>query len=671
MLMTHRLTSGCLRSLAFLFTLALLAVHPATADISGVLEVADTNGRLAANKEVVLLEATNGPPIERGVARTDDNGAFTIATDVTETDSVFYLSVNVRPRVRYICVVGGELPPTATINELTTVAACYAFAQFYRTGNIAGEDFPLYIANEMHGNLVDFETGEISGVLLDPPNADQTNSLRMLRTLANLYNRCAVNPYIAVALNRLTYVRGEDRTRFTDESLARLARHPERNVQRLYRLAQWRQPYEPALEDQPDVWCITVKVNDSGSDTFLIGGPANVAWDSFGYAWVTNNVNQGEGTSGRYILALQPNGKPSDGTNGTPDSPIFGGGLKGGGWGIDVDDDDRVWASNFGWGPNNDTDPPELQNWPQEDPADGTGSISLLDATDGSILSPDEGFYGGVWRAQAVEVEEPSGNVWIASLENDSVVVYLGGDPDNSKSLQFYDNAKPFGVLPIGDGEAWVTNSGGLAAGEFESSVAKVRFNEEGELETTFIKPVGNSLRVPVQDSYGNVWVASLGDSSVYAFDADGNQLGRFEGGGIDGPWGLAIDGEDNIWVSNFSDIEIVNDYGPGRISKLAGANPDTRPRRAKLGDPISPDTGYTVLSAGEEVTLHTGIPLYGEDAPPSFTPMMRQTSLQIDAAGNIWTINNWKPSDFNNLIIGNPGGDGIVIFVGLAPPPN
>jgi hypothetical protein len=49
---------------------------------------------------------------------------------------------------------------------------------------------------------------------------------------------------------------------------------------------------------------------------------------------------------------------------------------------------------------------------------------------------------------------------------------------------------------------------------------------------------------------------------------------------------------------------------------------------------------------------------------------MMRQTAVVIDQAGNIWSINNWKP-DFDIDTIGqNPGGDGIIIFVGLAPPP-
>lgn len=39
------------------------------------------------------------------------------------------------------------------------------------------------------------------------------------------------------------------------------------------------------------------------------------------------------------------------------------------------------------------------------------------------------------------------------------------------------------------------------------------------------------------------------------------------------------------------------------------------------------------------------------------------------DQAGNIWALNSWKP-DFDIDVCCNPGGDGAVIFVGLAPPP-
>jgi hypothetical protein len=46
----------------------------------------------------------------------------------------------------------------------------------------------------------------------------------------------------------------------------------------------------------------------------------------------------------------------------------------------------------------------------------------------------------------------------------------------------------------------------------------------------------------------------------------------------------------------------------------------------------------------------------------------MRQTNVVIDCAGNIWAINNFKPS-WDVDVLKNPGGDGIVIFVGLATP--
>jgi len=42
----------------------------------------------------------------------------------------------------------------------------------------------------------------------------------------------------------------------------------------------------------------------------------------------------------------------------------------------------------------------------------------------------------------------------------------------------------------------------------------------------------------------------------------------------------------------------------------------------------------------------------------------MRSTEVNIDQAGNLWFINNWKP-DFDIDSVGqNPGGDGIIIFV-------
>ena len=101
------------------------------------------------------------------------------------------------------------------------------------------------------------------------------------------------------------------------------------------------------------------------------------------------------------------------------------------------------------------------------------------------------------------------------------------------------------------------------------------------------------------------------------------------------------------------------------------GAAHSSSPLGMATGTPISPGTGYTLPSAGAPVTLHDGSPLY-KDGTECYSPMMRCTSCQIDQAGNVWAVNNWKPR-FRTAFEpneGNPGGDGVVIFVGLAKPP-
>ena len=99
------------------------------------------------------------------------------------------------------------------------------------------------------------------------------------------------------------------------------------------------------------------------------------------------------------------------------------------------------------------------------------------------------------------------------------------------------------------------------------------------------------------------------------------------------------------------------------RIGKSAG-NGEQSPEEFRPRNWLHADT-----SAGEEVLLHDESPLYGPGTPPAFTPMMRTTGINIDRAGNVWAVNNWKP-DFDIDVKDSPRGDGICIFVGLAKPP-
>jgi len=81
----------------------------------------------------------------------------------------------------------------------------------------------------------------------------------------------------------------------------------------------------------------------------LLGGPANLAFDSAGYAWLTNNVKQGQTSSSDVAIVLKPNGKPADGdADWAPTSPLRGGGLLGTGFGVVVDPLENVWFGNVG-----------------------------------------------------------------------------------------------------------------------------------------------------------------------------------------------------------------------------------------------------------------------------------------------------------------------------------
>ena len=120
-----------------------------------------------------------------------------------------------------------------------------------------------------------------------------------------------------------------------------------------------------------------------------------------------------------------------------------------------------------------------------------------------------------------------------------------------------------------------------------------------------------------------------------------------FNQGGLSVPWGNAVDGDDTVWVFNFGhtpleDVEIGFTWPDTGISRFCGTG--KCPSGLNLGDPISPDTGYT------------------SDA------IERITGGGIDPSGNIWLMNNWKktaPIFYDT----NPGGNSFIIVPGAAAP--
>jgi hypothetical protein len=613
-----------------------------------------------AEKTVHLYKTTGGDAVLLGSTVSDDNGNFAFSVPVDQLGGVMFLTAEVSPGVDLLSIAGQTLPGSIVINELTTVAGAYAFAQFFdtTTHTIAGRGtlLPLKIAAGMSADLVNDTTGGPSGLLLNSPNADQTNTLRSTQNLANLIAASVQSPDGNLSLLfDATHDRAGDAPATTTEAMVFLARNPAGNVSDVYNLSQASSRYITTLDAQPDAWTLAVKVNDTGSAAMPFGGPANTVFDDRGYAWINNNVVQGTGVSTNNIIVLKPNGMPSDGKDGTPVSPVTGGGILGAGFGITLNRvDNTIWVGNFGWG--------GLNPGPVSGGGDGNGSVSQI-ALDGTPISPESGYDGGTDRVQGI-ISDRAGNIWTANVGNDKVVVFLNGNPDTTAEANI--SCKPFGLALAADDTVWV-GSIGCGADMNNSGVAHYAL-EGGSLKLLSFTAVGKENKGLDVDYDGSVWVASGAANTVYHLDANGSVLQAYSGiGGINWPWSIRIDDNDNVWVANFGPMDVNGSvYTDAGITVLAGAESKSG---EPVGTPLSPATGFTLPSAGEEVLLSDGTPL-SETGPgqPKYTPLMRAVSVIPDRAGNIWVSNNWKPSFLTNLQ-GNPGGDGMVIFIGLGAP--
>ncbi|MEM9293239.1 MAG: hypothetical protein AAGD01_16270 [Acidobacteriota bacterium] len=587
---------------------------------------------------------------------------------------------------------------TIIISEAITVATAYAFSQFCAIGDgetvlLSDPNRALHLAFAMKNNFYS-TAGERSPVIQSPPNGLQTNSLALLNFLANLAYYCEIDQDVYDSFLQLTG------TGSLYAALFYLTRNPFTDPQGIYSLISDRgQPYSPSLPQLdlpgdrspiPDQWTLTVKVNRSGAQNFLPAGIGYIDFDCNDRVWLANNVRQGTPESATFCIVLEPDGSPA------PFSPVFGGGLLGAGFGITAGPKRQsMYISNFGWG--------GTEYNPQH------GSVSVF-GVEGRVLSPPNGYVNGLNRVQGINLD-PSGNLWLCSWgsqdpmppasstlnfpsTNSSIVIYLDCDPNQVLSY-FFDNPyhQTFDVDFDDQGYAYVSNSGSLKD-ETKSSVYKFAISEDrkslevvkfwisdyvGELDDDASNDSSDgddepkvgyeTIRQITVAPDGHVYAAGVASNRVIQFDQDLTKLQVFEQA-IDGPWGVIFDEAGVMYVSNFArEMDYTDDdpdfpLGPFGVTVVHNGDPST----AQL---------LTLPTGGEQVTLDNGLPLYGNPQDdngqtldiPCYDPLMRLTASRIDRAGNLWACNNWKPSIANNVVYGNPGGDGMVIFVGVAAP--
>lgn len=530
-------------------------------------------------------------------------------------------------------------PADIIINERTTVATAFAMAQFLTPRGFAGTSPGLQNAAAISHNLADVTTGGVAPFLNQAPNGAQTSTLAAFNSLADILAACVrnVGSQTCGTLFTLAQPPGAPRPTNTLEAVGAIARTPAHNVSGLFALSNAKPLYTPRLQTAPDAWTLALRYVGNGHD---IDGAGNIAFDADGNAWVANNYmysadQHASVCGGRAVLKFTPTGQDA------PGAPYRGGGVYGAGYGIALDTRNHVWVGNFGFqGRGCPVNPDPLFR-----------SVSEF-GPQGSVLSPPTGWRrGGIVQPQGI-ISDRDGNVWVANCGGRSVTEIPQGDARRAHAVVPADGTlvKPFDIAVDPQGRKWVTGNG---------SDNVLLMSRDGVPQRSI---TGGGLKRPLgiaADSLGNVWVSNTGviplpcegtgmdefadatatlppsgaGASVTMVRADGSTPAQpSTGGGIALPWGIAVDGNDNVWVANF---------GGRRVAQLCGARVSACPPGVRTGQPISPATGYT------------------------FDGLVRNTGVQVDPSGNVWLCNNWQTVPFQT----NPGGNELVVFVGLAAP--
>jgi hypothetical protein len=595
-----------------------------------------------------------------GIGCSDSSGIFTIDYKApSDSRAVLYLiATGPADSIRMASVLGTTpFPSQVTVNERTTVATAFAMAQFIKGDQIGGTYPGLQNAAGTLQNLVDITNGNIGQVLDGIPNGDSTPTRAKLNTLANMlevYIRypdqrdtfLALCPSASggVPLNSLDAMANIAKTTWRESTIGSLYNYARMDASDSS--IDREKYYTPDLSSAPDHWALVLRYQGNGRE---LDGPGNMVFDADGNVYVGNNYTfsldpaDPSVCGGTQLIKLTPTGQDA------PGAPYEGGGIYGAGFGITLDKKGFIWVGNFSFQGSKCT----------KNQADYWDTVSRFNSK-GEAVPSDAVFSDSDAQPQGM-ISAKNGDVWVANCRGASVTRYKNGDPNNRNVVKgsgenVFD--RPFDVALDTRGRVWVTNNNSHKVFVIDDPEASDPVPRLAADPKYFQRPMGIA-----SDSLGNVWVSNSGalpapcggsdtpetiidflnalshdaqvdGASVTMISPNGEVAAGspFRAGGLYMPWGIAVDGADNVLVANFTGR---------RLGFLCGANPANCPPGVGTGDPISPAAGYT------------------------FEGLARTTAVQVDPSGNVWAVNNWEVTPFPT----NPGGHYMTVFIGLAAP--
>lgn len=663
--MKTRAVVSMIRAFILVAVLAAATVFGASSACAQQIDgVVQGGGSPIANSTVTLWDASAGAPKQLAQGRTGADGRFALnAAGAPGKDAILYLVAKGgqptaskgsgdNPGIALMTLLGTSVPNTVTVNELTTAASAFTAARFINGESISGNALGLRIAAGNVPNLVDPATGGWGKVLLDPLNSTQTTTLANLNTLGSLITAFATvanDDWRARFLKAATPLGGAT-PRNTLEAMAGIARTPWAEAKTLYALFDeaYPQPKDGSRRSAPFVPYLAYVPDDFALSLCFAGGgvysPGRLMFDADGNLWSGQNWIAGSQSGvinsiGGGVVKMTPNGTPLS----PPITGFTGMGIDGVGWGTAVTLD-KVWTTSF------------------------NGKILVLDF-DGKPMGKESDFPFKEKLTGLMGIcVAANGDVWIADGSDNQLLYFPGGLAKDGRIVKVAGLKSPYDIVIDAKNRVWVSNS---------QSDTVVRFPADDPSKAESFR-AGIGVRALALDSKGNVWVASnmsldfpppvipdgvsimeqfqiaaahmlkvlsskpgMTTGVVNMIRPDGTQptpMGFTGANAVSVPWGLNLDGNDDVWIGNF--------WGRG-VVLMAGDNTKGHLAGTKTGDAIHVFTGGSIQML---------------------------TDVSIDSAGNVWAANNWN--NLNAAAAEDPfrptstwgGGSGITVIYGVAP---
>lgn len=653
--------------------------------IQGILSFNRSNEVTATVK---LREANSPVSIAECEVDKGAKGEFSLTATPASTDAILYIVAELKPsNVVLLSVLSPDFHREITrkgvvVNEFTTVASAFTCAQFFSGLELSGNHQGIRIAAKNTPNFVNPVTGTWGDVITDPFNITQNETLARFNTLAALitaYGTGAADKWQHALLDFSTPLGGE-RPGNTAEAMIGIAQSPWMHPAELFHLfdkaypqpkdgfpakpnskvpvSRRSSPFVPYLSFAPEDFAMILVFGQGG-----ICAPGKLALDKDGNLWTglnwmpgaQNGVYQGIGGG---LVKLDSTGKLLS----PPVTGYTGMGVDGVGWGTAITNTGTCWTTSF------------------------NGAIGVYKLEDGSPivdripekLAEKLTEIGGL---QGIGVA-PNGDIWVAGTSSNEMLYFPNGELKEGEVVTIeHEHGKhknalsaPFAASIDYENRVWISNT---------NSKSLIRYSPADEKAERFILAGGG--RGVALDSKGNCWVAcntspdfppttptdniSIIEGFALGYPHLEQTLGRnktgsvfmipshakpidtidetthesnltpYGDGELNAPWGISVDGNDDVWVANF--------MGRG-VSFMAGASASKRTESYDTGDVIH--------------TIHSG-------------SIQMLTDVIVDQAGNLWCANNWNLPQTVMQAKPNPaystwgGGSGVLVVYGITKP--